>query len=91
MGLIDSASAFGSAGSDVAITIGLFTRKDRAPSVVAALVAGTVVYAIGEKETIVGVEGELDHAPLAHPFLVSLSAALLAYFGCARFGRERDP
>lgn len=80
--LIERASAFGSAGVVVAVTLGLFTRRGGGASAIGALATGTAVWIVGER-----VEGAL-----AYPFLTSLAAALLAYLLLARLsGAHRAP
>jgi Na+/proline symporter len=65
--LVQQASALGSAGLVVVVFFGLFTRRGKAASAYAALLAGLAVYVAG---TALG---------LAHPYLASLAAALLGY------------
>lgn len=65
--LVEQASAFGSAGSLVAVSFGLFTSWGGARSAYLSLVASVVVY-IGA--TVL---------QLPHPFLASLAAALAGY------------
>jgi Na+/proline symporter len=79
-GLVEEASAFGSAGIFVAVVLGLFTRVGGNASALASMITGAAVYVVG------------DHAlALPHPYTTSLFAAALAYFACAGFGsRERS-
>ena len=65
--LVEQASAFGSAGTLVAVSFGLFTRFGGAPTALATLVAGAVSY-LGATA-----------AGAATPFLLSLAAALGTY------------
>ena len=74
--LVEQASAFGSAGIFVVMTLGLFTRRGRQRAALAALVAGIVAWCGGA------------YAGLSpYPYLTSLAAALLAYGAFA--GAER--
>jgi SSS family solute:Na+ symporter len=65
--LVEQASAFGSAGTLVAVTFGLFTRFGGAPTALATLLAGTVVYLAAAA------------AGVTAPFLLSLGASLATY------------
>lgn len=77
LALITLASATGSAGVVVAVTLGLFTRRGGAPSAIGALLAGTAVWVVGTQRP--------DW--VAYPFLSSVGAAVVAFLGLARFGR----
>lgn len=65
--LVETASAFGSAGALVAACFGLFTRWGGATAAMASLLGGTVAYVVAS----------LGGAPW--PFLLSLAAALGGY------------
>ena len=65
--LVEQASAFGSAGSLVVVSFGLFTRWGGARTAAATLVAGVAVYVLGVA------------AAWSYPFLVSLAASLGTY------------
>jgi Na+/proline symporter len=78
--LIESASAFASAGVLVSASFGLFTRFGGPASAGASLVAGAVVWTTAE-------HGEL----VAAPYLASLAAAVTAYVAVAVFERGRPP
>lgn len=67
-GLIESASAFASAGVLVSATFGLFTRIGGPASAAASLASGAVVWTLAEQGDFV-----------ATPFLASLAAATFAY------------
>ncbi|MFT3923370.1 MAG: sodium:solute symporter family protein [Myxococcales bacterium] len=73
-GLVQEASAFGSAGVCVAGTLGLFSRRGGALSAYGALVAGTVAWLYA------AYVAELDTS-----FLCSLAAAFAAYVVCSLF------
>jgi Na+/proline symporter len=79
-GLIESASAFASAGVLVAGTFGLFTRIGGPRSAVAALLVGTAVWSLGAWGRW-----------LAAPYLASLASAAAAYLGFAVFERVEAP
>jgi len=72
--LVEQASAFGSAGIFVVMTLGLFTRFGRRRAALAALVAGVGTWSVGAY-------GGLG----AFPYLTSVAVALLAYltFACS--------
>lgn len=70
--LVEEASAFGSAGIFVCVTLGLFTRVGRARSALAAMVAGVVVYVAAAYAI---------ESP--HPYTASLAASTLAYLAFA--------
>lgn len=72
--LVETASAFGSAGTFVTATFGLFTPWGGPRTALATLVAGPVVY-------VGGVAGGLET-----PFLASLAAALGTYVGGSALG-----
>jgi Na+/proline symporter len=76
-GLVQEASAFGSAGVCVAGTFGLFSRRGRSLAAYASLSAGTLAWLYA------AYVAELDTA-----FLCSLLAALLAYLVCSLFERD---
>jgi Na+/proline symporter len=73
-GLVQEASAFGSAGVCVAGTFGLFSRRGRSVAAYASLSTGTLAWLYA------AYVAELDTA-----FLCSLLVALLAYLSCAAF------
>ncbi len=73
--LVETASAFGSAGTFVTATFGLFTRWGGPRTALVTLAAGPVVYVGGVA------------AGLETPFLASLAAALGAYLGGSLLGR----
>jgi len=70
--LVETASAFGSAGIFVVGMFGLFARVGGAPSAYAALAVGMAVWAAGEYAL-----------GWRTPYLASLAAALAAYLGAA--------
>ncbi|HEX6886222.1 MAG TPA: sodium:solute symporter [Planctomycetota bacterium] len=72
-GLVEQASALGSAGLFVLLVLGLFTRLGGAPSAGAALVAGLVTYVAAE------------HGGSTTPFLLSLAGAAAAYLAATRW------
>ena len=75
-----SQKAFGSAGVFVCVTLGLFTRIGGQPSAIVSMLTGAAVYVVA------------GHAlALAHPYSLSLAAALLAYLACAVLPRSRNP
>jgi Na+/proline symporter len=71
-GLVQEASAFGSAGVCVAGTLGLFSKRGRSLAACGSLIAGTLAWIYA------GYVAELDTA-----FLWSLGAALVGYLLCA--------
>jgi solute:Na+ symporter, SSS family len=71
--LVEQASAFGSAGALVTITFGLFTSFGGPAAGLLTLLVSTLVY-LGA-----------SFGGLAHPFLLSLSSALLCYVSVATF------
>jgi Na+/proline symporter len=73
--LVEQASAFGSAGALVTITFGLFTTFGGAAAGLVTLVVSILVYLVA---SFVG---------LAHPFLLSLTSALLCYVVVGTFER----
>ena len=75
--LVEAASAFGSAGTFVAATFGLFTPWGGPRTALATLLAAPVVYLAG---VAAGVET---------PFLASLGAALAVYLAGAALGAVR--
>jgi Na+/proline symporter len=70
--LVETASAFGSAGVFVTALFALFTRFGGAPSAYASVTAGMVVWAVGKYA-----------ADMTAPYLAGLLAALIAYVGVA--------
>ncbi|MDX2258764.1 MAG: sodium:solute symporter family protein [Hyphomicrobiaceae bacterium] len=76
--LVETASAFGSAGLVVTALFGLFTRYGGPWSAAAALVTGASVWGLG---ALTGA--------LSSPYLVALAAALSAYVAVARFEPAR--
>jgi len=75
--LVETASAFGSAGIVVAASFGLFTRLGGRWSAWAALVTGAVVYqAAGTVESIDA------------PYLLAVGCSIAAYLAAAPFGRR---
>ncbi|WP_206054813.1 sodium:solute symporter family protein [Nitrosococcus wardiae] len=70
--LIETAVAFGTAGVFVVGVLGLFTRIGGTPSALAALIAGSVLWFVGEY-----------FAGWTTPYLLSLAGAALAYLGVA--------
>ena len=77
-GLVEIASAFGSAGVFVVTVFGLFTRIGGATSAYAAVLTGTLIWALGRFV----LEFRL-------PYLLGLCAATLVYFAVAAFKREQ--
>jgi Na+/proline symporter len=75
--LVEQASAFGSAGTLVVVSFGLFTRLGGPRTAMATLVAGIVTYALGLT------------AGWSYPFLASLAASLGAYGAGAALGQAR--
>lgn len=76
-GLVEEASAFGSAGIFVAVVLGLFTRVGGNASALASMITGAAVYVVGEHVLA-----------LPHPYSTSLLVAVLAYFACAGLGSQ---
>jgi Na+/proline symporter len=76
--LVETASAFGSAGVFVTALFALFTRFGGVASAYASVAAGMLVWAAGKYA--VG---------LATPYLLGLLAATIAYVGVALFERGR--
>lgn len=76
--LVETASAFGSAGVFVATLFALFTRFGGAPSAYASVVAGMVVWAAGKYGL-----------GIATPYLFGLLAALIGYVGAALIESRR--
>jgi solute:Na+ symporter, SSS family len=74
--LVETASAFGSAGIFVVGLFGLFSRIGGAPSAYAALVTGMGVWVAGE--FLLG---------WSTPYVAALATALVAYLATARLGR----
>jgi len=77
-GLVQEASAFGSAGVCVAGTLGLFSRRGGPLSAYGAMAAGTLAWLYA------AYVAELETA-----FLCSLGAALAAYLACSLFEQQR--
>lgn len=73
--LVEEASAFGSAGIVVVVTLGLFTRIGGTASAVAALVAGVVTWVLGA-----------HLLELPYPYLTSLATAAGSYLALAALG-----
>ncbi len=67
-GLVEEASAFGSAGLFTVVVLGLFTRWGGAGSAMAALLSGMTTWIVGAYL-----------ADLPYPYLTSLGASLAAY------------
>lgn len=76
--LVETASAFGSAGVFVVVIFGLFSRFGGVASAFGALVAGMAVWSGGK---LLGWE---------HPYLASLAAAFAGYCLLAGFGQARS-
>jgi solute:Na+ symporter, SSS family len=77
--LVETASAFGSAGVFVAALFALFTRFGGAASAYASVASGMLVWAIGKYA-----------AGLTAPYLLGLLAALVAYVGVALLERRAN-
>jgi Na+/proline symporter len=75
--LVETASAFGSAGVFVASLFALFTRFGGPASAYASVAAGMLVWAGGKL------------ADLSTPYLMGLMAALIAYVGAAALEPRR--
>ena len=75
--LVEQASAFGSAGSLIVVTFGLFTRWGGARTALATLLAGMAIYLLGLATA----------SP--YPFLLSLGAALGTYVLGSAMGSVR--
>lgn len=71
-GLVETASAFGSAGIVVVLTLGLFTPLGGPASATAALLGGLAAWVIGAYL-----------ADVPYPFLMSLAVAAIAYLALA--------
>ena len=69
--LVEQASAFGSAGTLVAVSFGLFTRFGGAPAALSTLIVGTTSYLVSLA------------AGATAPFLLSLAASVGTYVGVA--------
>lgn len=79
--LVEEASAFGSAGIFVVVTLGLFTRWGGPRSAASSLLAGVGVWIAGAYVL-----------PLTAPYLASLAAAAVAYAAVAAVeGRAAEP
>jgi len=79
-GLVESASAFGSAGIFVILMSGLFSRHGGAPSAFAALISGMAVWVFGTWMV-----------PLDCVYLLSLAAAFTAYLAAIGIKPSRPP
>ena len=77
--LVETASAFGSAGVFVATLFALFTGFGGPASAYASIIAGMLVWAVGKYAF-----------ELPIPYLLGLLAALLGYVAMARFEAPRD-
>jgi Na+/proline symporter len=77
--LVETASAFGSAGVFVATLFALFTGFGGPASAYASIIAGMLVWAVGKYAF-----------ELPIPYLLGLLAALLGYVAMARFDAPRD-
>jgi Na+/proline symporter len=77
--LVETASAFGSAGIFVVGILGLFSRVGGAPSAYAALVAGVSVWAAGEY-----------WLEWTAPYVAAVAAALAAYLAAAPLARAPE-
>jgi SSS family transporter len=75
--LVEQASAFGSAGTLVTVSFGLFTRLGGPRTALATLLAGLLVY----------LAASYGGAP--YPFLASLGSSLAVYLGGSFFERAR--
>ena len=78
--LVETASAFGSAGVFVATLFALFTRFGGPLSAYASVGAGMIVWAAGKYGL-----------GLATPYLFGLLAALAGYIGAAVIDNRRSP
>ena len=76
--LVETASAFGSAGVFIATLFALFTRFGGATSAYASVVAGMIVWAVGKYGL-----------GIATPYLFGLLAALIGYVGAALIESRR--
>jgi Na+/proline symporter len=77
--LVETASAFGSAGVFVATLFALFSRFGGPASAYASILAGMLVWAVGKYAL-----------ELSVPYLLGLLAALVGYVAMARFDLQRD-
>ena len=77
--LVETASAFASAGLFVTLVFGLFTRMGGEVSAIAAMVGGAVVWLVGSSVF-----------ELEAPYLAGLAAAVAAYVAVAQF-EKRSP
>jgi solute:Na+ symporter, SSS family len=77
--LVETASAFGSAGVFVATLFALFSRFGGPASAYASILAGMLVWAVGKYAF-----------ELSVPYLLGLLAALAGYVAMARFDLQRD-
>jgi solute:Na+ symporter, SSS family len=77
--LVETASAFGSAGVFVATLFALFSRFGGPASAYASILAGMLVWAVGKYAF-----------ELSVPYLLGLLAALAGYVVMARFDLQRD-
>ena len=72
--LVETASAFASAGLFVTLVFGLFTRLGGELSAIAAMMSGALVWLVGS--SVLGLEA---------PYLAGLAAAVVAYVAVAQF------
>lgn len=77
--LVETASAFASAGLFVTLVFGLFTRLGGEVSAIAAMVGGALVWLVGS--SVVELEA---------PYLAGIAAAVVAYIAVAQF-EPRSP
>jgi SSS family transporter len=77
--LVETASAFASAGLFVTLVFGLFTRLGGELSAIAAMIGGALVWLMGS--SLLGIEA---------PYLAGLAAAAIAYVAVAQF-EARSP
>jgi Na+/proline symporter len=75
--LVETASAFGSAGVFVTLMFGLFTRSGGASSAIAAIAAGVVAWALGRYAFA-----------METPYLLALLLSTIAYVGVALMERR---
>jgi len=77
--LVETASAFGSAGVFVATLFALFTRFGGPASAYASIISGMALWAVGDY--LLG---------LTAPYLLGLSGAAVAYVGAALLSGQRQ-
>ncbi len=70
--LVETSSAFGSAGLVTVMVMGLFTRLGGSAAAIASLLAGIATWLVGAYVIA-----------LAYPFITSVAAAIVAYLGVA--------